>query len=183
MVSLFIELAREESLEVQRNDEDGGETRYLVFGDTNNPEVNARIGELKDLLDLDAERSEFRLTENVVRRAPDEITIVQRSMLTLMGHLARGVQVPPIHISEHRTVEGLHPGDDSLEEFLFPLRVQSGPERPGDAFVAVQYQEFWFYIPHSDLRSKQTFGLLLSLFQLQSPKTPSAAPVLTVPTG
>jgi len=183
MVSLLIELAGRDALEIQRNDENVGASRHLVFADSNDPEVLAQIGELKGLLSLDANRSDFRLTQNVVRRDPDEITVVLRSMLTLVGHLSRGVEVPPKHIAENPTAENERPEDGGLEEFLFPLRVQSSAERPGDAFVAVQYQDFWFYILHSDQRSKQTFGLLLSLFQLQSPKSPSTAPVLTVPTG
>ena len=56
-------------------------------------------------------------------------------------------------------------------------------EKPDTAVVAVRYQDHWFYIAHTDHKSKQAFSLLAYLFQLQSPQAATGAPLLTVPTG
>ncbi len=64
-----------------------------------------------------------------------------------------------------------------------PLRIRSQAGSPPDAFVAVRYADYWFYIPHSDHTSKQAFGLLAYLFQMQAPQVQGAGPLLTVPTG
>jgi hypothetical protein len=63
------------------------------------------------------------------------------------------------------------------------LRIHSQAEPPLDAFVAVKYADHWFYIPHSDHLSKQAFGLLVYLFQMQAPQVQGVGPLLTVPTG
>ena len=61
------------------------------------------------------------------------------------------------------------------------IKIRSSKEEPKDAFIAVQYRGFWFYLEDSDLDSKSTFLLLEILGDLQAGTTPSAAPVLTLP--
>ncbi len=103
-----------------------------------------------------------------------------------MGYLSRGVQVPPSHLEDGRILAVRGKAETALVELDISelyLRVLVSEQPPEDAFVAVRYQGHWFYVEHSDHSSKQSFALLIYLFQLQSPKAPSAAPVLTVPTG
>ena len=66
---------------------------------------------------------------------------------------------------------------------MVPLRIRSQGKLPSDAFAAVQYKGYWFYIANSDHRSKQAFGLLVYLFQMQAPQIKGAGPLITVPTG
>ena len=61
------------------------------------------------------------------------------------------------------------------------IRLQSSETRPDDAYIAVKYRGYWFYIADSDLDSKSTFLLLQILGDLQAGTTPSAGPVLTLP--
>jgi hypothetical protein len=76
------------------------------------------------------------------------------------------------------------PADDPDVAALVGLRIHSQPERPSDAFVAIRHQGHWFFIANDDHPSKQTFGLLGYLFQIQAPAAQSVGgPVLTVPTG
>ena len=49
--------------------------------------------------------------------------------------------------------------------------------------MAVQHEGHWVYITHDDHTSKQAFGLLGYLFQMQSPQQKTLGPILTVPTG
>ena len=114
-------------------------------------------------------------------RKPDEVTIRVRSILDLMGFLSRGVEIPQAH-RERNFAEVAAGGEDEVLRRI-PLHVHSQVEPPEDAFVAVQFEGHWFYIVQSDHQSKRSFGLLEYLFQMQAPQTPTAGPLLTVPTG
>ena len=103
-------------------------------------------------------------------------------MLALMGYVARGVDIPEKHLKEGRAPEPVSAqGADSLP--LVPLRVYSREDVPEDAFVAIRYQQHWFYLKHSDHQSKTAFGLLTYLFQIQAPAPQGAGPLLTLPAG
>ena len=61
--------------------------------------------------------------------------------------------------------------------------------RPHDAYVAVKYRDYWFYIDDRDQASKQTFSLMMQLIRLDvsNPLTSESGaqktPVLTLPVG
>jgi len=100
-----------------------------------------------------------------------------------MTFLAQGVEVPQAHSAEIQDMIAQDLVDGEQTSRFVPLRVFSEVEQPDDAFAAVHYRDHWFHIANTDPKSKQVFGLLNYLFQLQAPKTPVTAPVLTVPTG
>ncbi len=179
VVKLLIEVATREALEMQTR-EDGA--RYLVFRERPDAQTQAMIDRLKDSLGLARDRSTFRVTTQILRRGPDEVTVRVRSMLELMGFLARGVEIPQEHADQDRAVR-FGAGDQQRAAELVPLRVSSQVERPDDAFVAIQHEGYWFFIRQSDHESKQAFGLLAYLFQMQAPQAQGAGPLLTVPTG
>ena len=187
VVELWIELAKWGAVEMQAVESDskdwkGSEARQLVFEKNADPAVQELIDQFKERVRLDAERDVFRVTERSKGIQPDEITLRVRSLLELMGFLSQGVEIPEQHVSDNRVDShsiGTHPDVRAL----IPLRVRSQAERPDDVFVAVQYQDHWFYIEHSDHLGKQAFSLLSYLFELQSPRTPTLGPVITVPTG
>ena len=180
MVQMLIELGKRRAIEMQ-TDETPPPTRYLVFEETADAATQGLIDELKGVLDLDPEHSEFRVIRQVTRRQPDEITIRVRSLLTLMGFLARGVELPAEHVEQQRATKIVYPADEKLRSLSVPLQVRSAEDEPDGAFVAVRYGEYWFYILHSDQASKEAFGLLTYLYQLQAPQAPVAGPLLTLP--
>ncbi len=104
-----------------------------------------------------------------------------RSILELMGFLSRGVDIPQAH-RERNFAEAVAERDDEAPRRI-PLRVRSQVEPPENAYVAVLFEDHWFYIPQSDHQSKKSFGLLEYLFQMQAPQAPAVGPLLTVPTG
>ena len=181
MVELLIELGKRRAFEMQTDETATPPARYLVFEEPVDTATQALIDKLKRMLDLDLECSEFRVTKQVTRRKPDEITIRVRSLLTLMGFLARGVELPTEHIEEQRASKIVYPSDEKLRSLSVPLQVRAAEDEPDDAFVAVEYAEYWFYIPHSDQGSKEAFGLLNYLYQLQAPQAPATGPLLSLP--
>ena len=139
------------------------------------------IAEFRSIVGLADEHASFEVTHRVVGRRADQVTMRVRSVLELMGYLARGVQLPQEHIDEQRAVGANTPPDASRT--AVPLRVLSSTEQPAGAYVAVRYGDHWFYLPHSDSDSKRAFGLLQYLFQMQAPQPQGGTPVITVPAG
>jgi hypothetical protein len=183
VVQLLIELSRRRVLEMQSNNKETPNTRSFVFEQAQDDDTRALIDELKSMLGLDPDHSSFRVTNRLIGRNPDEITVRVRSLLTLMGFLSRGIEIPDTHIEEKRVEEMISPVDPELRSLLFPLRIHSSVDRPADAFVAVRHYDHWFYIAHSDHMSKQAFSLLTYLFQMQAPQAQTLGPMITVPTS
>jgi hypothetical protein len=183
VVQLMIELSGRRALEVQSNKAETPDTRSLVFEQVQDNDTQMLINELKSILGLDPNYSAFRVTKQLIKRNPDEVTVRVRSLLALMGFLSRGVEIPATHIEENRVEEMIIPVDAELRSLLFPLRIHSHVDKPTNAFVAVRHYDHWFYIIHSDHMSKQAFGLLTYLFQMQAPQAQTLGPMITVPTG
>jgi hypothetical protein len=100
-----------------------------------------------------------------------------------MGFVSRGVEVPESHLQEGRAAEISLWVDEETRSLLFPMRVHSSKDRPEGAFVAIQYEGYWFYLERSDHFSKSAFSLLAYLFQLQAPVEAGTGPLLTLPAG
>jgi len=177
IIDQLIVLAKRDAVEVEHD----GDTRYLIFDERADPETRQLIAELKTTLNLDSDRSKFRVTHRHIGRQPDEVTMRVRSILELMGFLSRGVEIPQAH--RERNFAELAAGSDDEVRRRIPLRVHSQVEPPEGAFVAIQFLDHWFYIAQSDHQSKKSFGLLEYLFQMQAPSQPTMGPLLTVPTG
>jgi hypothetical protein len=178
----LIELARLNAIEMQRRGQEDEEIRVLVFNTEADPRAQARIDAFKSNVGLDPAQSEFEITRKTIRREPDEITVRVRSLLELMGFLSHGVEVPATHLEELRVRPPAVAADDWARS-LIPLHVETSVDPPESAYVAVRHQDHWFYIAHDDHTSKQSFGLLDYLFQMQSPQQQTVGPIITVPTG
>ena len=81
-------------------------------------------------------------------------------MLTIMVELAGQIDVPDHHVTEGRTVLSLTekgvPVDHTLSRLI---DIRHSETEPADAFVAVNYQNYWFWIDDRDFNSKRTFDI------------------------
>ncbi len=182
-VELIVELSKVNAMESISGDGKDQYSRYLVFEKNTDPETELLIQRFKDLLHLDPDLYTFRITTQQTNRKPDEITIRLRSLLTLMGFLAHGVEVPEEHAQEKVVELDSTVSSVAQNDYLVPLQIHSSESEPDDAFVAVEYQDYWFYIEHSDPVSKQAFGLVTYLYMLQAPQVPGSMPLITIPSG
>lgn len=182
VLELLLVLNRKGVLEIQNHDEDEEEASYLHFTKSSSKKTMALVDELKGKLSLSPEYDVFRVTDRMMGRKNDEITIQARSLLSIMSYLSRGIEVPKEDQAKGRVVS--IPPKALAEIFKrVPIHIRSSKTRPKDPHVAVKYRNDWFYIDHSDIRSKRTFATIIVLFNLAAPSANSAAPVLTLPAG
>jgi len=143
------------------------------------PEGEAKLDEIRDLLQLDDERTEFRITYATGPGGGDSIVMLTRSIFTIMFELATQIDVPAEHAEEGQVI----PVGDVEDREDHAIRIQTAPKKPDDAFVSVEYEDHWFWISKRDLFSKRTFtflNLLLSFTETGEPPVPT---LVTVPAG
>jgi hypothetical protein len=97
-----------------------------------------------------------------------------------MLQLGFGIDLPATHAASGRALPGQRrPGEAESTPLV---RIHSGTEAPEDAYSAVPYKGYWYWIDDSDIASKRTFTFLMILFSLAETGQASASPVVTVPT-
>jgi hypothetical protein len=118
-----------------------------------------------------------------------KVRFVPRSTAQVYFYLANGVEVPVKHLNcglvqlpvdaEGRVFDG-----KELMRGLFEVHVCGGHKPPANAYVAVRYRGYWYYIDDADQATKTTFALMLQLGRLDfSRRRPGGGPFLTLPIG
>lgn len=94
--------------------------------------------------------------------------------------LALEIDVPSEHVEEGLTLPTLIPtqGDGEKTEKL--INIQSGSDKPEKAFVAVKYEDFWYWIDKGDFYSKRVFTFLMILFSLTESGGKGGLPLVTI---
>jgi len=109
---------------------------------------------------------------------PDEklahIMFTNRSVVEILQLAAAYVSVPQGDI-EKGVVRNRDLGSHVM------MNVLSSQTEPADAWLKVQYQGTWFYVPSTDLDSRSSFAFLSALFASVVGDVPGAKPVLTLP--
>ena len=130
-----------------------------------------------ELIGLDESLERFRVVYAPFRTSPDTLTIQTRSVLQMMNAMSGFVDVP----ADKASFAG--PGYDVSVARMRPFNVHSGEDRPDQAFAAVKYHDYWYWIDNADLSSKRVFTLMLFITTLTNQAKDENAPVLTIPTG
>ncbi|NTW36584.1 MAG: hypothetical protein HGB17_10705 [Syntrophobacteraceae bacterium] len=63
------------------------------------------------------------------------------------------------------------------------IRIHNSRAKEADAFVAVPYHGYWFWIDDRDLLSKRMFSFLMFIFTLVETGGKEGAPIVTIPAG
>ena len=100
-----------------------------------------------------------------------------------MVELAAGIDVPETHVAEKRVLLPPAPATEEEARLTSLLQVSSSGARPDDAYVAVPYHGYWFWIDDRDFPSKRMFSLIMVLFTLVETEEKKETPLLTVPVG
>lgn len=141
------------------------------------PELADKIREIRQLLNLPQDTYKFNLVYSAIEGGPGELAMGTRSMLQVLSGLAHGVDIPEAHLQRNLTPPT--PKRSGLDRPL--LQVRSGDKPPEEAFIAVEYEDAWFWIENSDWQSKQTIVAIMFLFTLADTGGGEALPMITIP--
>ena len=145
------------------------------------PEASlAEISELRRLLRLDPETTEFALVFGGTAAHDKEVAVLTRSILQIMTTMAGQAEVPAEDVAQGRATPGPKAGDD-LTALPRLVRIHSSKSKPADASVAVRYRNSWFWIDDRDLQSKRAFAFMLMLFTLADTGSKEPPPLITIP--
>jgi hypothetical protein len=144
------------------------------------PEIQADQALVRKLLGLRPGLREFKVVYGSQAEADDVIAIQTRSGFQIMVELGSEIDVPAQHAAERRTYPSRP--EPAGPEALQPLvRIQSGTSPPGDAFAAIKYRDFWYWIDDRDLKSKGVFTFLMVIMTLAEKDDKAPPPVVTIP--
>lgn len=158
-----------------------GSTGVVFFRQDDVPaEVAEKSAEIRRLLNLATESQKFTLTYSPIRGASNELAVSSRSVLQIMQAFASRVDLPEAHLKDHSAWPSLDnaPAPEDRRQYV---RIQSGKEKPENAFAAVRYRDHWFWIDNGDLQSKRSLTLVMFLFTLADTGSPEKLPLITIP--
>ena len=144
------------------------------------PEMQAESAELRRLLHLNPDATEFKLVAAPLPSSDTEVAIVTRSIFGILASMASEVEVPAEHIAQHRAIPGFESGR-TLPDIVPMIRIHSAKNKPDDSFVTVYYRYTWFWIDDGDLASKRSFMQLMQLFTMADTGPKENLPVVTIP--
>jgi len=170
-------------MRVTRKDSVQDSTVIVIRRDNVTPEISAASAELADLLGIRQNAPEYTISFGEVARNDTELAMLTRSTLAIMLELAGQVRVPAVHVEEGRTVPSLVDRGNADAERRRLVDIGSGTDQPADAFVAVKYKDYWFWIDDRDFKSKRSFAYLMLLFSLTESGGKEGLPLVTIPAG
>jgi hypothetical protein len=169
------------SLRTEVSKEKKEEAMILTLGRADvSAETQADQALVRKLLGLRPGLREFKVVYGTLAQADDTIAIQTRSGMQIMVEMGADIQVAADHVTGQRTYPS-SPAAAGAEALLPLVRVQSGASAPGDAFAAVKYRDFWYWIDDRDLRSKSIFTWLMVMMTLAEKEDKAPPPVVTVP--
>ncbi|MGX1125781.1 hypothetical protein [Pseudomonas sp. HLS-6 TE3448] len=181
MLETLRRIQRSEALGMRIN-QPGDKKNTLIIVNRGVPDaVSNDSRAVREILNLRPDATELALTFGMVQRNDTEVALLTRSMSEIFVELAATAEVPPIHLQEGRA-NPAPPEPDPNSLWDQPLvRIHSSATRPADAYAAIPYRGYWFWIDDRDMRSKSEFLFILILFSLAETGVAPQAPVITVP--
>ena len=157
---------------------DTGKSLMWLEETTANAAARNEIDDLKRLLGLDPDISEFELIFGRLPGRADQIVIMTHSIMTILGSFADKAGIPQGHIAD-----GLAPASTPVDEMShgLPFTIAWGSQAPAYAYVKTRYQDLWFWIANEDFPTKRTFSFLALLFSLSAQGEGAQPPLLTIP--
>ena len=163
--------------------EDANKQETSILGLRTNdipPEIQADTVELRHLLHLNPEVTDFKLVSAPLPSSDNEIAVQTRSISGMLQNMAAQVEVPPEDVAQHRAFPGNEAGHD-IPGVVPMIRIHSSKDKPHDPFASVYYRDTWFWIDDGDLVSKASLAQLMQLFTMTDTGTKENLPVVTIP--
>ena len=138
--------------------------------------VSPTVAFVRKTLRLKAAVTKFEIVAGTRPTKETEIAVRTRSPISTMIWLSNYVKVPESSFAKHPELEKRPVPYDPDP----PLTVCSDSRKPGDDYVAIKYQDNWFWFDWNS-RSGQTMIYLRTLLALADTGARPTAPVLAIP--
>jgi hypothetical protein len=136
---------------------------------------------LRQLLGLSSDATEFKLVSGSLAANDRELAVKTRSLMHILGIMAAQVEVPEEDVARGRAAPGIVDDRQGVTPVRL-ARIFSSQQKPAQAYVAVKYRNYWFWIEDEDLKTKRAFASTMMLFTLMDAGEKQATPALTIPT-
>ena len=143
------------------------------------PELAADSERVRSILGLETISGEFSITYGARAMSSSDVAMQSRSILDIMLEMAYSVNVPEEDIAEGRAGASIYDTPEG-SRVPRPLVIHSGDVPPDGTRIAVKYRDLWFWIDDTDLRSKLSLAVLLTLFSLSEGSSPGSTPIMTI---
>lgn len=143
------------------------------------PDMLARLAELRRLLKLPEGEQQFTLVYSPTAGSAGELGVGSRSMLQILQAMGTYTHVPETDVQEGRAVPSSRAtgGAGSSDS----VAIESGKDKPADAFAAVHYHNQWFWVDDRDWRTKRAFMAIMFLFTMTEETGDERLPLITIP--
>lgn len=181
VMDLFDQIHRSggSGMQIVRGDEGRGSSELVFHTDVLPEQERATIAELEKELRLDPGIGSYTVKYGFAHDDGTDIAVLTRSMLQIIVMLSYQVDVPSEHISSGQAISSSYERSGGGGRRL--VDIQSSIEKPEDAFVAVPYNGYWFWISKSDFASKRVFSFVMILLSLAEDGEAAQLPLVTVP--
>ena len=147
------------------------------------PELQEDIRTLRGLLGIRQDAKDIRVVYGSAPQNDEELAMVTRSFLEILIDTAASIEVPDTHVGDGSVTRTAVFDTDAVVGYKPMIRIRSGRDNPGDAFVSIPYGDHWYWIENRDYRSKQVFSFLMIIFSLTDAGPAKGQPIVTIPAG
>jgi hypothetical protein len=144
------------------------------------PDVEADRTLIRKLLGLRPDLQEFKILYGALSGNDNEVAVQTRSAFQILNLLGSHVEVPPEHIADGRTYPPITESADMTLSMPRLIRIHADKSSPADAFAAVKYSDYWYWIDNRDFRSKGVFTFLMIMMTLAEKGENVQAPIVTI---
>jgi hypothetical protein len=157
-----------------------GSTAILFFKrDDVPPEISAKSSEIRRLLHVPVDAERVTLKYSPVRGAEGELAVNSRSMMQIMTAFSSYIDAPREHIEDHSASPGFEDVDPANKTAR--VEIQSGKDKPKDAYAAVNYRGYWFWIEQGNWQTKRALAAIMLCFALAETGGNDKLPLITIP--
>jgi len=177
-----LQLLREVQLEggvgvrIEESKEKGSTTLLFFRRDNLTASTREALAEIRRLLHLPATGDRFILTYSPMPGGPGELSVSSRSMLQVLMAFASYVEVPQEDLHNKVVAPAFERSADQEVG-----RIRSGSTKPANAFAAVHYRGYWFWVDDSAWATKRALTTVMFFFTLTETDTGQRVPLVTIP--
>jgi hypothetical protein len=160
---------------------DNHDALLMIFRKEPNKELHAESIEVRRILGLKEDATEFRIVYGSIPTSDTEIALLTRSINEVLIDISSTVQVPVKDVTEQRVNPTVEPEGEGIKGNMISILCSEG--KPGDGFAEVPYRNRWFWIDDRDYRSKRLFSFLMFVMTLTETGGKEGAPIVTINAG